>query len=690
MESIKIDKYNSERKNSLVFLYSIACYLIVLTVFSVLVHKIYSFDVSSSIKIIKNETIRDLVHFNPEPIEWIIYTSGLISLPFLLLSLYFVIHQYANTLLTSKTAYYVSWSIVFTLPIMILIYASTREWGLWYYETFLENTVFNIVTLLPFISLTLLVTLIYFNKLNFFKVYKTTILRNVSTFLNIVVLYFISLLFFANVFDVSASEWGWSHFDAIYYSVVQVYNSSSALYIDRFYNTYGMYPHILEPIFALLGGVSVIKFTLIQGLLLVTSFVIIHYVMRKLITNKLLVSAGFLSVIWAQYYFERFASMYFHRTMEYYFQYSPLRLIFPCLILLIAYKYTSGRTNTMRFVGYFLSALSLIWNIETGVIVSISWYLFIVYIETYTDSIRMNIFKIIKEFLVFITVIFATLSLYYFYIFVRYGNYIQVQEIFQMVNFFTSLGYYMLKMDLIGPWNILIIIYISAFFYALINIGNKLNYQYNSMMFLLSIMGFGLFYYYLGRSTNTNIFPVSWPGIILLFLYANTLHVKFKKGLGLIHEKLIFISIITLSLGSIITIIYYIPDGFNRLIIERNQILNLHKNSIVKSNIDFIKTHTEPFEKVLILSGRQGVYHSETKTASLFNTGLTDLFKKKDYDRLTNLILSKGNKIFLDKDTFNSNNPVYSYNNGFIVSVVKSRYKLVDLNQNMLYFSMPE
>ncbi|MBT4731820.1 hypothetical protein HOB87_07610 [Candidatus Woesearchaeota archaeon] len=685
---MEVNQCALERKKSLVFLYSVFSYLVALFFIGFIIYKYHNLNTLDIVEVIKSTYILDVHEFKPEPFEWIIYTLGLVFFPILILPLHFVLNSYAS-LFKSQYVYNISWLLVFMTPVIVLFYASTQEWGSWYYKFFLEKTVFSVNSIVPFFLLTLMATLIYFDKLKLPSVVRNTLLKAMSVILSAVTLYYLILSFFINIFDVNSSEWGWTHFDAIYYSVVQVVNDNSALYVDGFSNTYGLYPHLLEPILSLTGGVSIFKFTLIQAALIFISFWIIYYVINKLVANRIIANIGFLSVIWAQYFYGKFAAMYLHRQMEYYFQYTPLRTIFPCLILYLAYKYTTKKSNFIRLLGYVVSAISLIWNIETGAIVSISWYMFILYSNIDHDGgAKFNLIKSFNEFLVFFGVIAAIIVFYYIYIYTRYGEPPQLQLSFQTIKTFGSHGYFMINIPVIGPWNLLILIYISAFFYALLNIKKKAMYQFNSVMFLLSTMGFGLFYYYLGRSANGNIFFVSWPGFILLTMYVNALHIKMKNKKALIHQKVLFISIMTVFLASTVNMIYYAPGAINKLIINRNKVFDLRENTVVKSNIEFIKKNTKPYENILILSGRQGVYHSETTTSSSFNIGLRDLFYKKDYDKLIELISSKNIKIFLDEDTF-KNDPgqsVYNYNNAHIISVIESKYSLVGSYRNMMYF----
>ena len=138
---------------------------------------------------------------------------------------------------------------------------------------------------------------------------------------------------------------------------------------------------------------------------------------------------------------------------------------------------------------------------------------------------------------------------------------------------------------------------------------------------------------------------------------------------------------------SILNITISWPSRFQSLVLDRNQILNLDKVTQVELNIAFIEKHTSTQEKVLILSGNQGVYHSETQTSSIFNIGTIDLFEREDLNRLRALIINGNIKIFLDKKTYPE--ILIGFKDRFeaekeLIRFIENRYKIVDKNDDLI------
>jgi len=257
---------------------------------------------------------------------------------------------------------------------------------------------------------------------------------------------------------------------------------------------------------------------------------------------------------------------------------------------------------------------------------------------------------------------------------------------FEVILIFSQLGFAMEPIPIRHPWVILMTIYVTGFSYALINIKKKEEIQFNSIIFLLSSLGMGLFIYFLGRSINLNLLTVSLPGLILISLYGDLFYKRFFHR-SLLHEKIFLFTITIFLCISIVNTIISWPSGFQSLVLDRNQILNLDKVTQVELNIAFIEKHTSTQEKVLILSGNQGVYHSETQTSSIFNIGTIDLFRREDLNKLRALIINGNIKIFLDKKTYP--NILDGFKDRFdaekeLVRLVENSYKIVDKNDDLI------
>lgn len=87
--------------------------------------------------------------------------------------------------------------------------------------------------------------------------------------------------------------------NAVYYSQTQVYAGIPML-VDHFTNTYGFYPHFLNPVFQV-AGLDVSSFTFVMSLLIVLSFICLYFVLRFSTKNDLIRILGFVSVMFFPY-----------------------------------------------------------------------------------------------------------------------------------------------------------------------------------------------------------------------------------------------------------------------------------------------------------------------------------------------------------------------------------------------------
>jgi hypothetical protein len=674
----------------LALFFSLFCYIIFIICSSLLLLNFIDLDVNKILAKAELFSIKDIEAFRPEPQEIRIFVLAMITLPIMIPFFYFLFIKIGGNYLNKKLYNFSCWSATL-LCISLVLYSTNSSWGSSYFDYYLNKTVFNHITITLFIVFASIIFYSFLNIKPTFKPYKSSFLNLSNKLLKLIVVLIFITIFCINIFDVNAinnSTPYTTHLNAFYYSVVQVINGGSPLYVNGFSNTYGLYPHLLEPIFFFIGGVTIFKFSIVMAILIVLSYYMVFLVMSKLILNKFYLYSGFLSIFWFQYLSSKPV------VEDFFFQYIPLRIIFPCLLIYIAYRYTEAEKKGLSFlVGSFIATLSILWNHDTGFVVVISWLLFTSFwLINKTEGLLSTFRVLARHLLVFLVVAFATLLTFYLYIGLRYGGEISVDTLFPLMEMFetlilhSSLGLGMEPMPIRHPWVILMTIYVTGFSYALINIKKKEEIQFNSIIFLLSSLGMGLFIYFLGRSINLNLLTVSLPGLILISLYGDLFYKRFFHR-SLLHEKIFLFTITIFLCISIVNTIISWPSGFQSLVLDRNQILNLDKVTQVELNIAFIEKHTSTEEKVLILSGNQGVYHSETQTSSIFNIGTIDLFRREDLNKLRALIINGNIKIFLDKKTYPE--ILIGFKDRFyaekeLIRFIENSYKIVDKNDDLI------
>ena len=151
---------------------------------------------------------------------------------------------------------------------------------------------------------------------------------------------------------------GAPHFSAVFYPVVSVCQGKALLIGCA--SQYGLYPHLLQPVFAF-TGLSVLGFTAVMGLLLAASYLALWLFLARACDNRSAAFLGFASLL-LNGWFSFFRAADFNP----YFQYLPIRFVFPALLVPLGWRYL-GRPTRGAYWGLlaFLSA-GVLWNLDSG------------------------------------------------------------------------------------------------------------------------------------------------------------------------------------------------------------------------------------------------------------------------------------------------------------------------------------
>lgn len=274
------------------------------------------------------------------------------------------------------------------------------------------------------------------------------------------------------------------HFNALFYSMVQLFFGKE-LYVD-FPNQYGLYPYILEPIFRLVG-LSVLNFTLIMSILLAVAFFSLYIFTIKIVDNKILASIGFIGILFCNYLFEKIQVGY----SDSYFQYFPLRILLPSLIVLTAYLYFKDKNVNFYYLSLFIGILSMFWNFESGLIVFLTWADRFGLSGNSGESYRVGINSDTKTYRYKYIFSFDYNNCIY-HIYIRFGSYSLLSNLIEYQQIFYSSGFAMLPMRLIHPWNIVILIYFIGIAHSAKYLIVRNNSIRTKMIFFLSLLGVGV------------------------------------------------------------------------------------------------------------------------------------------------------------------------------------------------------
>jgi hypothetical protein len=172
-----------------------------------------------------------------------------------------------------------------------------------------------------------------------------------------------------------------------------------------------------------------------------------------------------------------------------------------------------------------------------------------------------------------------------------------------------------------------------------------------NMMFIVSIMGAGLFSYYQGRSADASLLDSFWSAFFLMGLFADGLlehlSANFNRSSPITRRAS---NIATGSLFLLLSVVLVCYAGgvaelspkFSDRIKTEIQAVDQWRNgesSSYAQNIDFIREYYSPGDQVLILGWNQATYYMESGTTNPLDIpGFLELVYKSDYQRLSDYL----------------------------------------------------
>jgi hypothetical protein len=439
--------------------------------------------------------------------------------------------------------------------------------------------------------------------------------------------FLVGLMFAETVFNEADPTVAQIHFDAYFDSVAQTYLGQAALV--NFLPQYGMYAWLLNPLFRVIG-LNVLKFTIVMSLLKASVYASLLLVLYKVTRNKFIAFTGFTTIA---FYFRIRGPV--EMFSDPYFQFDPHRLFFPVVfVTLLAYYLGSQNLKTRRILYFIitaLSALSVLWNPDTGIVVLASWIITLCFGELlqFKHKGLWNTLKACAGHILFVvasagTAVFVLcLSIY-----VKTGIWPNPSDQFVYTKLFYDYGYFMLPMPRLHPWNVLAMAYIVGILVGVSHLLDINGFTLHTVqethetqsktqfIFTVSILGVGLFNYYLGRSHDFGIIGVSWPMVILITLLIDRL---FQNLSGLIYhhpaalgkkaviatrqsfQVLLFIGLFAFASSSITSIAISLGE-YQNLIKTRWMAIQTGTPDNLRKDARFIQATSRAEDRVLIIS----------------------------------------------------------------------------------------
>ena len=435
-------------------------------------------------------------------------------------------------------------------------------------------------------------------------------------------------------------------FNAVFYSVVQVYNGLPLL-VDGFNNTYGLYPHFVVP-FLKPFGLSVLGFSVEMALLSSISFAIIFFFLGRHARSVPLVLFGFTTIFFNTFMYGRIIANY-----DPYFAGCPIRWIFPTLLLLFSTLYLVRRSRKLYYSSYFVFALGILWNPDFGMMTFLSLVIFYSYLEFNNQSIPTIIRNIAFHILCSVLALSATILLYILTIKITFGRSPNFLALFATMKTFSVLGFNMLPMpSSFHPWMLIAITYMVGLLLSLKNIFSRTVTDRSAIIFLLTVTGVGSFSYYVGRSHNGTLIGPNWAALILLTIFADELLLAIRQTRLLVVPFSLLVLVLSFS-------VFQTAYDYDKILVliteEKNKKENQFEDDLINENASIIGGLTIEKEKVLIFSRSWylGLYHHISNTLPAIHPGIGETILKTDYNDLLSLLLKNSTiKIFFEPELF--------------------------------------
>lgn len=297
------------------------------------------------------------------------------------------------------------------------------------------------------------------------------------------------------------------HYQLLAHPIVQAY-LGSGIYLSQ-QALYGFYPTFLIPLWQLLGPPTTTLITLVMASLLFFANVgFLIFMFRFNHYKGLSIAFTLLAIIFT-------LMLYPFWPGDSYFQFFPLRLVFPAIaLILMCFRVTSVRAS---FVSYLVLSFGVFWNFESGMIALVSFGIFALLVEYRPEWRHFGCLALRQAGMALsgIIIAFIVLSGYYWG---KFGAFPDWGGLTKYIRIYSS-GAYAEPMPMWGAWIIPVIVYCCALFVGLRSLfsphSSRKRGQYAALL-AITVMGMLFFKYYQNRSVPLQLIFASWPTFLCL------------------------------------------------------------------------------------------------------------------------------------------------------------------------------
>lgn len=581
--------------------------------------------------------------FSPEPTERLQYIISLLSLPFLAILGLWLANKLRTTF-TNSPSIATTVNIIGLIAFLVFI-VKLMGTTLPHVDPEADTTHFFKDTLIgSFTGASVIMVAVYMlMAYGMVRLVPKTEKTNVKNIIRIAAFIITGLtiadVFLYDILNLAVTDIGnLGEINAVFYSITQVC-TGKALLVD-FNAQYGLYAWFLAPVFKIIG-LSTYNFGLVMATLNSAAFLFLYLGIRKLVQRDIMSLLIFLSVVFWQFWITRVPSDTVppEAVPRMYYQYWPIRLIFPSLIFYLVTLYNKGiQRNLVRILLSLCSASAILWNMDTGLVafgaVGIYFILSAFHERPTKEAIKLSALNIgwLAGGAVVVVGLFCITTKIHTGVWPDFGKALTYQGIYYVS------GYYMLPMAALHFWNVPVLLYLIGAIYCVRNFRSTI-VDVPVLSFLI-VLGAGLFSYFQGRSYDTNICIVMYPAVILTGLLCDKALSAVNNSGKLLHERTLAFSILFIFIADgALSMLYHTP-AVHSFGIANVKATDAAREKYLSGRMDVLRNNIKPHDTVLILSRNfeSYCYASGQYVNPMNQAGSTEWFFKTDLDTIVSFV----------------------------------------------------
>lgn len=442
------------------------------------------------------------------------------------------------------------------------------------------------------------------------------------------------------------------HFSVLLGAINQVYHGLTIL--TDISSQYGiLYPYFMSAL-SHIFGYSITKISIFFTFLIFLSYFFIYLALRNLFGKKSWFGLfALLFIVGISHPFFECLILRGRQNLPYY-QYFPLRVIFSAFFVWYIWRYLKKATGSTYVFGFAMCGLAMLWNLDTGLPVALSWTGFLIYTTLAQKrwSSREKILKSMGHIGSLVITGIVSVMAYSFFAYWRSGQFPVWMDLLEFQELFYKTGYNMLPMKPIDLWNIMLYVYFAVFLDSMIALMHGRATDKDKFRFFLSILGVGVFVYYQGRSHLLNLFPVSYPCLLLMASIVYDFRQNYSLGLN--NWKNQFNNnLFGWNLLKVIPLFIVITYGILNFITEAPSVVQWDKFALKELNapvvldkrlaeaVQFINSHKKNKRLVIISDYNDYLYYKTNTYSALPFSSLIEVLSLEQIEVIKKVIQEK-------------------------------------------------